>query len=69
VRKLEHYQEAIKTYEKVNPTHGLTIDMSGTWNGLKDPALLCHVRSDLSAFWRIFDDIADEYEFTESKEK
>jgi len=52
--QLAKYRQAIEKYAEKHPHHGLVIDESGSWNGSKDPALLCYDRGDLGEFWEIF---------------
>lgn len=53
------YKAAIDRFVKEIPgTAGsLEIDMSGQWNSLQYPALLCWNRDHLAVFWKIFEEL------------
>lgn len=56
--RLAVYSQAIDVYASmIDPEHCLSIDTSGNWNVLNDPALLCFKRGDLTKFWRILESI------------
>jgi 2'-5' RNA ligase len=53
--QLPTYRQAIDVFASRNPQHSLDIDTSGSWNSLRQPALLCYDRSELKSFWMIFE--------------
>ena len=55
VAVIDKYRQAIVEYAAINPQHNLDIDTSGRWNELRDPALLCFDRSELSEFYKILE--------------
>lgn len=55
--QLNVFRQAIGKYAEKYPQHNMDIDTSGSWNKLKDPALLCYDRGELTEFWKILESI------------
>lgn len=57
LEEFDLYCQAIDAFAVNNPQHSLDIDISGSWNSSRDPALLCYDRGDLTEFWQIFEEL------------